>query len=283
VSDIEINIPSTEAFALTLLTYIGCGISLVCLALSILFYLSYSKALFTSVHYFVHLNLAMALFLGYAVFLIGTYYGTQHHIACGVVAGLLHYLFLSVFCWMLCEGIMLYLMLVIVFSKLSKKWWLFLIIGWGLPVIVVGIAVSVQYEDYGDPDRGFCWISVDHGLIWAFVGPMLAIIAVNIFFLCATLRSLYHVTAAKFKDKKPLIKKMVMAAIILLPLLGVTWAVGLLAVNRNTTVFTWLFTLFNSLQGLFFFLFHVIRSDKVNYYNNMVPVIMRHVFRCGMQ
>ena len=26
---------------------------------------------------------------------------------------------------------MLYLMLVIVFSKLSKKWWLFLIIGWG--------------------------------------------------------------------------------------------------------------------------------------------------------
>ena len=39
--NMQINIPSTEAFALTLLTYIGCGISLVCLALSILFYLSY--------------------------------------------------------------------------------------------------------------------------------------------------------------------------------------------------------------------------------------------------
>ena len=39
-----------------------------------------------------------------------------------------------------------------------------------------------------------------------------------------------------------------MAAIILLPLLGVTWAMGLLAVNKNTSVFTWLFTLFNSLQ-----------------------------------
>ena len=82
-----------------------------------------------------------------------------------------------------------------------------------------------------------------------------------------------------------------MAAIILLPLLGVTWAMGLLAVNQNTTVFTWLFTLFNSLQvthnvhklnavrvgtksnlfskqGLFFFVFHVIRSDKVIYYCN---------------
>ena len=39
-----------------------------------------------------------------------------------------------------------------------------------------------------------------------------------------------------------------MAAFILLPILGVTWAVGLLAVNENTTVFTWLFTVFNSLQ-----------------------------------
>ena len=51
--------------------------------------------------------------------------------SCIVVAALLHYLFLSVFCWMLCEGIMLYLMLVLVFSKISKKWWIFLIIGYG--------------------------------------------------------------------------------------------------------------------------------------------------------
>ena len=95
----------------------------------------------------------------------------------------------------------------------------------------------------------------------------------NIFFLCAALRSLYRVTAGKFnagQDKVPLVRyevagadmlyastvcvcscyyrKLVMAAIILLPILGVTWAMGLLAVNRDTTVFTWLFTIFNSLQ-----------------------------------
>ena len=52
-------------------------------------------------------------------------------IACRVVAALLHYFFLAAFCWMLCEGIMLYLMLVMVFSRLSKKWWLFLLLGWG--------------------------------------------------------------------------------------------------------------------------------------------------------
>jgi len=42
----------------------------------------------------------------------------------------MQYFFLASFCWMLCEGIMLYLMLVLVFSGLSKKWWFFLILGW---------------------------------------------------------------------------------------------------------------------------------------------------------
>ena len=51
------------------------------------------------------------------------------------VAALLHYLFTAVFCWMLCEGIMLYLMLVIVFSELTKKWWIFFLLGWGELVV----------------------------------------------------------------------------------------------------------------------------------------------------
>ena len=38
------------------------------------------------------------------------------------------------------------------------------------------------------------------------------------------------------------------ASLILLPLLGLTWVFGLFAVNENTVVFAWLFTIFNSLQ-----------------------------------
>ena len=53
-------------------------------------------------------------------------------IACIVVAALIQYCFLSAFCWMMCEGVMLYLMLVVVFSTLSKKWWFFLLLGWGM-------------------------------------------------------------------------------------------------------------------------------------------------------
>ena len=73
------------------------------------------------------------------------------------------------------------------------------------------------------------------------------------------------------------------AAVILLPLLGMTWVFGLLAINDDTIAFTWIFTILNSLQvrtqlisnhqltatslilqGFFIFLFYVVKNKKVN-------------------
>ena len=39
--------------------------------------------------------------------------------------------------------------------------------------------------------------------------------------------------------------------IILLPLLGITWIIGILAVNEETQAFAWIFAIFNSLQVLY--------------------------------
>ena len=64
------------------------------------------------------------------------------------MAALLHYLFTAVFFWMLSEGIMLYLMLVVVFSQISKKWWIFFIIGWGKFYFVELCDVYTRYN-YG--------------------------------------------------------------------------------------------------------------------------------------
>ena len=36
--------------------------------------------------------------------------------------------------------------------------------------------------------------------------------------------------------------------VILLPLMGITWIVGIFAVNQNTLVFAWIFTILNTLQ-----------------------------------
>jgi len=43
-------------------------------------------------------------------------------------------------------------------------------------------------------------------------------------------------------------RSLLKAAVIIIPLLGCTWVFGLLAVNEETVVFAWLFTVTNSLQ-----------------------------------
>ena len=44
------------------------------------------------------------------------------------------------------------------------------------------------------------------------------------------------------------IRSLLKALIILMPLLGVTWIIGILAVNEDTQVFAWIFAILNSLQ-----------------------------------
>ncbi|XP_064407206.1 adhesion G protein-coupled receptor L3-like isoform X3 [Halichondria panicea] len=256
-------------FALSVVTYVGCSISIFFLFLSILYFLTLRKELLTKVHSFIHLNLSISLLLGYVVFLSGVETAVANKGACVFVAALLHYLFTTVFFWMLCEGIMLYLMLVLVFNQISKKWWIFFIIGWGVPVIPVAISAGIIHDQYGT--EKYCWIAVgagDKGAIWAFVVPMLLVVLVNVFFLLAALRSVYNlrkstVQQTGIKESLQLFSQLFKTTVILLPILGLTWVFGLLSVNSSTIVFAWLFSIFNSLQGLFVFIFHVLRSEKV--------------------
>lgn len=52
-------------------------------------------------------------------------------------------------------------------------------------------------------------------------------------------------------------------AAVLIVLLGLTWSFGLLYINKHTLVFAYLFTIFNSLQGVFIFVFHCLANEKV--------------------
>jgi len=83
------------------------------------------------------------------------------------VALLLHYLFLAAFSWMLCEGLLIFLLLYLVFYKgFFKEWKFFTCLGWGmkyisafqmancffaigLPIPIVVISVAVSHEQYG--------------------------------------------------------------------------------------------------------------------------------------
>ena len=52
-------------------------------------------------------------------------------VLCTLVAAVIQYLFLCVFCWMLSEAIMLYFLVVRVFTRVTRYWYLLLFLGWG--------------------------------------------------------------------------------------------------------------------------------------------------------
>ncbi|XP_065916123.1 uncharacterized protein [Dysidea avara] len=255
-----------EATALKIVSYIGCSVSIVCSVIAICLLLIYRNTILKGTHNFIHLNLAIALLLSLLVFIGGIEGGTYNKVVCTVVAALLHYLFTAVFSWMLCEGILLYVFLVKVFNlgSFTKKK-LYFIFGWGIPVPIVAISVGIAHDHYGTDE--FCWISTDDGTIWAFAGPMLLIVTVNTVILFMVFYVLYKTKSQKMRadtaKRIAVVKSLLKATVVLLPLLGLTWVFGLLAVNKNTSVFAWLFTVLNSLQGLFLLSFHVIRNDKV--------------------
>ena len=49
-------------------------------------------------------------------------------------------------------------------------------------------------------------------------------------------------------------RAVLISAATLMPILGVTWVFGLLAVNEKTEVFAWIFTILNAFQVYYFWL-----------------------------
>ncbi|XP_069374474.1 adhesion G protein-coupled receptor L3-like isoform X4 [Paralichthys olivaceus] len=268
---------------LDVITWVGILLSLVCLLIS-LFTFCFFRGL-QSDRNTIHKNLCISLFIAESLFLVGINRGDQP-IACAVFAALLHFFFLAAFTWMFLEGVQLYIMLVEVFESEHSRRRYFYLVGYGVPALIVAVSAAVDYRSYGT-DR-ICWLRLDTYFIWSFIGPATLIIMLNVIFLGIALYKMFHHTAILkpdsgcldninyryydgcvivewhcYQDYEPEIKSWVIGAIALLCLLGLTWAFGLMYVNESTVVMAYLFTIFNSLQGMFIFIFHCVLQKKV--------------------
>ncbi|XP_061665258.1 adhesion G protein-coupled receptor L3-like isoform X2 [Syngnathoides biaculeatus] len=254
------NMDPVHNILLDVITWVGILLSLVCLLVS-LFTFCFFRGL-QSDRNTIHKNLCICLFIAESLFLVGIN-RTDMPIACAVFAALLHFFFLAAFTWMFLEGVQLYILLVEVFESEHSRRRYFYMVGYGLPALVVAVSAAVDYRSYGT-DR-VCWLRLDTYFIWSFIGPATLIIMLNVIFLGIALYKMFHHTAILKPDSGCLdnIKSWVIGAIALLCLLGLTWAFGLMYVNESTLVMAYLFTIFNSLQGMFIFIFHCVLQKKV--------------------
>uniref|UniRef100_A0A9J8APG1 Adhesion G protein-coupled receptor L3.2 n=1 Tax=Cyprinus carpio carpio TaxID=630221 RepID=A0A9J8APG1_CYPCA len=257
--DVE-TVEPVHGLLLDIITWVGILLSLVCLLVCI-FTFCFFRGL-QSDRNTIHKNLCISLFIAETLFLTGINRVDQP-IACAVFAALLHFFFLSAFTWMFLEGVQLYIMLVEVFESEHSRRRYFYLAGYGIPALIVAVSAAVDYRSYGT-DR-VCWLRLDTYFIWSFIGPATLIIMLNVIFLGIALYKMFHHTAILKPDSGCLdnIKSWVIGAIALLCLLGLTWAFGLMYVNESTVIMAYLFTIFNSLQGMFIFIFHCVLQKKV--------------------
>uniref|UniRef100_A0A4W5K7Q1 Adhesion G protein-coupled receptor L2 n=1 Tax=Hucho hucho TaxID=62062 RepID=A0A4W5K7Q1_9TELE len=244
---------------LTVITRVGIVVSLVCLAISI-FTFCFFRGL-QSDRNTIHKNVCINLFIAELIFLICIDM-TEPKIGCSIVAGILHFFFLASFSWMCLEGVQLYLMMVEVFESEHSRKKYYYVSGYLLPAIVVGVSAAIDYRSYGT--KKACWLRVDNHFIWSFLGPVTFIIMLNLIFLVITMYKMgKHSTTLK-PDSSRLenIKSWVLGAFALLCLMGLTWSFGLFFINESSVVMAYLFTIFNTFQGMFIFIFHCLLQKK---------------------
>ncbi|XP_041255928.1 adhesion G-protein coupled receptor G2 isoform X1 [Onychostruthus taczanowskii] len=261
----------TQELVLTFISYIGCGLSAIFLSVTLVTYIAFEK-IRRDYPSKILIQLCAALLLLNLVFLLDSWialYDTRG--LCIAVAVFLHYFLLVSFTWMGLEAFHMYLALVKVFNTYVRKYILkFCVVGWGLPAVVVSIVLAVSPDNYGlittgkvsinGPDE-FCWIKNRIVFYITAVGYFCLIFLINISMFIVVLIQLCRIKKRKQlgAQRKTSIQDLRSVAGLTF-LLGITWGFAFFTVNE---VFTYLFTIFNTLQGFFIFIFYCVTKENV--------------------
>ncbi|NWV22597.1 AGRD2 protein, partial [Origma solitaria] len=242
---------SKEEFTLQTLTFIGCGVSFCALIVTFILFLVVRVP--KSERTTVHKNLIFALAAGEALLMFSELAKTNQ-VLCFMVTAFLHLFFMAAFSWMLVEGLLLWSKVVAVNMSEDRRMKFYYATGWGLPVLIVGVTLATSFNKYVAAKH--CWLNVQTNVIWAFVGPVLFILAVNTFVL---LRVVTVTVASARRRSKMLtpnsslenqlgtqIWATAKPVLVLLPVLGLTWLCGVLV--HLSIVWAYVFIVLNSLQ-----------------------------------
>uniref|UniRef100_A0A6I8PZL9 Adhesion G-protein coupled receptor G6 n=1 Tax=Xenopus tropicalis TaxID=8364 RepID=A0A6I8PZL9_XENTR len=271
------HIDQQNSRILTFITYIGCGISAICTAATLLTYIAFEK-IRRDYPSKILMNLSTALlFLNLFFLLDGWIASFGINELCITVAVLLHFFLLATFTWMGLEAVHMYIALVKVFNTYIRRYMLkFCIIGWGLPAIIVSVVLASTHSNiaygsssYGQDSRGnggdeFCWIKSDTVFYVTCAAYFAIMFLMNVAMFIVVM---VQICGRNGKRTNRSIREEVLrnlrSVVSLTFLLGMTWGFAFFAWGPVNLAFMYLFTIFNSLQGLFIFVFHCALKENV--------------------
>ncbi|XP_044181264.1 adhesion G protein-coupled receptor L4-like [Acropora millepora] len=258
----ENKVSQKHLIAMEIITYVGCGLSLTAEVLTVIAYCTLTD--FKQDQAQIRLNLVVALAAAQIAFLSGID-ALEPKGLCVFVAALIHYFYLVGFAWMFFEGVYLYLIVVKVFNT-EIRLRAFYSVAWGCPagIVVLSLVLAACQEGglHSYIHGAFCWVSFSNNLIWAFVAPVLLVCLTNAVLLSLVIREILKMQSDRPSNVENL-RQAAKACVVLSPLLGMTWAFGILSVTNAGLIFQYIFTILNSLQGFFIFLLYILRSADV--------------------
>ncbi|XP_027056191.1 adhesion G protein-coupled receptor L4-like [Pocillopora damicornis] len=244
---------------LTLLTRVGMALSLTGVILTIISYLQLTDRSSPLCH--IRVGLTSCIGAGHIVFFAGID-STGNQAACVAVAALMQYFLMASFCWMLVEGIYIYLFVVKVYN-ITGKMHPYHGFCWGLPAIIVALSLGIAIGNDGIEtfvNDENCWMSSSNNIIWIFVSFVGLIAIINMMILVRVIKELTTIQQVKESQTKQ-IRLGVRACVVLAPLLGVTWLIGFLVPLH--IAFSYIFVILNSTQGFFIFFFHCLGNSEI--------------------
>ncbi|KAL7840656.1 hypothetical protein AOLI_G00259790 [Acnodon oligacanthus] len=266
---------SVQATILTFITYIGCGISAIFLAVTLLSYLAFEK-IRRDIPSKLLINLCFALLLLNMVFLLDSWLAlyTDAVGLCISTAFFLHYFLLASFTWMGLEALHLYLAIVKVFNNCMSRYILkFALAGWGVPLLVVIIVIAVDKNNYGlityakytdGTSDDFCWLKNNTAFYVGVVAYFCVIFVFNMIMFVVVMVQLRRIKRQNPHNNQYRSGLQDLRSIAgLTILLGLTWGFAFFAWGVVSLAFMYLFTIFNSLQGFFIFVFHCAIKETV--------------------
>ncbi|KAK8398698.1 hypothetical protein O3P69_004065 [Scylla paramamosain] len=262
-----------HARTLSIITYIGLIISTGALIATVATY-----ALFRTLNRDrsgkIVMNLSLVLLLLNIVFIIAANLKPPS-VACMALAATLHYLVVAAFAWMLVEAANMYQLLITVFASaethfMAKR----VVTAWGIPVVLVVIALAIDKDVYGDPAHGHCVISPmsNPALYYStYLGPICLVLLVNCVVFVLVTRVLCQrrprsnkprATSSSPPVELPITLAQVRGAVTVVALLGITWVAGALSIGGVRVTLQYLFCLTTPLQGLIIFIVRVAQNTE---------------------
>ncbi|TKS72207.1 G-protein coupled receptor G4 [Collichthys lucidus] len=253
-------ISETDSQIMTVISYLGCGISSIFLGITLLTYIAFEK-LRQDHPSKILMNLSAALLGLSMLYLLDSWLSSfSNYGLCIATAAMLHYFLLASFTWMGLEAVHMYLALVKVFNVYIPSYILkFCAAGWGIPLVIVSLVLIVDKDAYGNVVPGedvsvhqstdpFCWLQNDVFFYVTVMTFVLLILLCNISVFIVVLIQIRHMKANKRSTYNCSALHDLRAVASLTVLLGLTWAMGFLSFGPGRVVMMYLFCISNSLQ-----------------------------------